>query len=292
MKTDGLSHPKTKRLCNHLDVPLYQAVGILECLFGFAATYADDGRVSKYKIEEIAAFLEWDRDPAELIDALVASGYLENHEGNLVIHDWFDHCADYVKKRIRRRVEANGDRWQTSTDNGGLPVLSSSFPSQSKTNKRELEKNIEQVFSLLRKCKGFKPPNRSTNRMKMVERLITMEGIDRVLLAIKRFPLPYKFSGLFVPHLTWFCDPGCIDDILDGRYHATALNADPQYPCTREHREAIQGLSLKIRSALAHLAEADDPAKKQKIQLLLDKLYRERESLEKKKDTGQATLPG
>lgn len=106
MKAGTLNHVKTKRLKRKLGIPLYQAAGILESLWQLSAECADDGAIGKYSDEEIASHLEWEHDPGELIQALLDCRWLDkDDDARLLIHDWFDHAPNYIKDRIRKRVQ-------------------------------------------------------------------------------------------------------------------------------------------------------------------------------------------
>lgn len=121
MKHATPHHPKTRRLKKLIgEAPLYQVVGLLETLWQFAAEYADDGDLGRYSPEEIADWLEWKGDPAELLEHLVAARWLDRSDGRLVIHDWQDHCPEFVKKRhSRKKTSAVGGQRPPPADNGG-----------------------------------------------------------------------------------------------------------------------------------------------------------------------------
>lgn len=100
MKAGTPHHPKTTRLLLALGVPRYAAVGILESLWHFAATYADDGNLARFTDEDIAAALEWETEASgELLAALESSGWLDGRQ----IHDWEQHAPEYIQRRLRQR---------------------------------------------------------------------------------------------------------------------------------------------------------------------------------------------
>lgn len=104
MKTGTLGHVKTRRLKRLLGCPLYQAAGVLECIWHLAAECADEGNVGKYSNEELADYLEWDGDANKLVDSLVAAGFLDiDDQHRLVVHDWADHAPQYIRERIKKR---------------------------------------------------------------------------------------------------------------------------------------------------------------------------------------------
>jgi hypothetical protein len=105
MKAGTQNHLKTKRLKRLLKRPLYQIVGVLETLWLLAADCADEGNIGKFTDEEIADYLEWDGNPVELVRALSDAGWTDlDASGRPVIHGWIEHCPEYIKDRIRKRM--------------------------------------------------------------------------------------------------------------------------------------------------------------------------------------------
>ncbi len=128
MKRSGLRHPKTKALARELDIPLPHAIGILTLLFDFVGEYATAGNVGKFTDTEISDGCEWPADDAKrLIDALLEVRYFDAHKTHrFVVHDWFEHCEDFVKKRLARQNQGNG---APNPDNSGqLPKNSACQP--------------------------------------------------------------------------------------------------------------------------------------------------------------------
>lgn len=107
--TDGLL--KFKQLQRDLGLTRYECKGLLQDLWDFTAANATAGDIGKFSDDEIAHELEWRGEPRELLEALVARRWLDVHsEHRLVVHDWPDHCEDWVHMRLARAVEvfANG----------------------------------------------------------------------------------------------------------------------------------------------------------------------------------------
>ena len=97
--------------------PAYAVAGVLEMLWMLAAQHAEDGDLSRFSPVEIADYIEWEGDAEELIKALIETKWLENSNGVLCIHDWDDHCPDYLKDRHRKRRQRGESK---DTENGGL----------------------------------------------------------------------------------------------------------------------------------------------------------------------------
>lgn len=118
MKRGTIEHAKTAKLARLLNVPRYAAVGILESLWHATAKHAPRGDIGRITDDDIAFYVGWDREPAELIAALVAARWLdEDEQHRLKVHDWHEHADDSVKKTIRNR----GEQFVT------LPELSGTF---------------------------------------------------------------------------------------------------------------------------------------------------------------------
>jgi hypothetical protein len=118
MKAGTQNHLKVKRLMRLLGIPLYRAVGILESLWLLCADCCDEGDIGKYTDEEIADYLGWDgpQSPSELVRALSDSGWTDpDSECRLVVHDWLEHCPEYIRDRVRKRNARGGKRRKQTT---------------------------------------------------------------------------------------------------------------------------------------------------------------------------------
>lgn len=107
MKQSTLGCMKFARLQAALGTPHRGDVtGILEMLWQFAGANAITGAVGKFRDEEIAAWMGcrlFDRTPSEMMELLVECGFLDAHPVHrLVVHDWHDHCASFVKGNLAR----------------------------------------------------------------------------------------------------------------------------------------------------------------------------------------------
>jgi hypothetical protein len=116
----GVEHTsKFKRLRRRLRLEMWEAVGVLETLWHWTADNAELGDIGKSPREDIAADIGWPLErTAELFDALLETGWLDNHsEHGLVVHNWHKHCAEYIKRRVERAVFKGGSGFVT--DNVG-----------------------------------------------------------------------------------------------------------------------------------------------------------------------------
>lgn len=103
MKRDCLGHTKMRKLCRRLDLPLWQAAGLLEVLWHLTAREAPQGDIGRLSDEDIAIGMDYRGDEGNLIEALVLCGWLDRHETHrLLVHDWAEHCDDAVHMRLAR----------------------------------------------------------------------------------------------------------------------------------------------------------------------------------------------
>jgi hypothetical protein len=104
-------HPKVKCLARRLKIKTYSAVGLLEMLWQFTAEFHPAGDVGRVADEIITEALDWEKDPAVLISALVAEKFLDEHPTyRLIVHDWPAHAEDSVHMKLARvpKLFANG----------------------------------------------------------------------------------------------------------------------------------------------------------------------------------------
>lgn len=107
-------HPKTRRLARCLGLSIPQVVGHMHLLWHWCMSFAQDGDLTKYDHEDIAFGMMWDGEPDILVEALVASGFLDAVDGRLTVHNWDEYGGkrlrsmqnDAARKRNARKREA------------------------------------------------------------------------------------------------------------------------------------------------------------------------------------------
>ena len=97
-------HPKTKKLARLLGVSLPAAVGHLHYLWWWALDFAQDGVLDKYDAEDIADAMQWEGDADQLVEALLSSGYIDDTDDSLVVHDWHDYAGKLLERRAKDRA--------------------------------------------------------------------------------------------------------------------------------------------------------------------------------------------
>ena len=112
------THPKTKKLARLLDISLPAAVGHLHYLWWWALDFAPSGSLVKFDEFDIADAVLWDKDPKDLIKALVKSGYIDSGpNGELHIHDWGEYAGKLLEKRAKDRA-----RKRSAAEAAGVPT--------------------------------------------------------------------------------------------------------------------------------------------------------------------------
>lgn len=121
------NHPKFKRACRRLGLQPYSVWGLLDLLWN---TQHQRGRPEIGDAEDVESNAEWDGDLGTFATVIAERGcnFIDESpagSGLYVVHDFWDHAPDWVKKK-RRRHEArdaskgdDGDDEPTRTDDAG-----------------------------------------------------------------------------------------------------------------------------------------------------------------------------
>lgn len=113
MKREAFDHPKLKLCAAELGIRMATMRGIIESLWLVASINWPRGDVGRWSNRQIAAAIDTEVDPDELMRALVNNGLLDEipaEDGRLYVHDWHEHCDRHVNVRLlkRRETYANG----------------------------------------------------------------------------------------------------------------------------------------------------------------------------------------
>ena len=108
------SHPKMRKLTAFLRPlmlgsqidPQTAATGLLERLWYYTAESHRSGFLVGVDADLLAAEIGWYGTPLALVDALVSCGWLDSSEGILVVHDWLEHCPQWVHGANARALQA------------------------------------------------------------------------------------------------------------------------------------------------------------------------------------------
>ena len=93
-----------------LGLATWECKGLLQQLWDVTAENAPAGNIGRFPDDELAMMLDWKGDPGALVDALVRRRWLDVHpEHRLVVHEWPEHCEDYIHMRLCRKIELFAD---------------------------------------------------------------------------------------------------------------------------------------------------------------------------------------
>ena len=106
-------HKKTYRLMEALGCSKRDAISIVHMVWWWCLDNALEG-VIEVPATALKSATEWEGDATKLVDALLESGWLEQHEsGGWAVHDWHHYCGSLVEKRLERkhlREKKTGDK--------------------------------------------------------------------------------------------------------------------------------------------------------------------------------------
>jgi hypothetical protein len=78
-------------------------IGLLEGLWLATAKNCPTGDIGKFTDEEISIMVDWEGEPDFLVESLVDCGWIDRCKTHrLVVHDWADHCPQYVKGNLKK----------------------------------------------------------------------------------------------------------------------------------------------------------------------------------------------
>lgn len=105
MMAQAHTHPKLRRFSLALRPvlagapvdPQTVATGLLERLWHYASTSHRSGTLTGVDAPLLAAEIGWFGDAKQLVDTMIACGWLDSVDGALSIHDWTQHCPNWVK---------------------------------------------------------------------------------------------------------------------------------------------------------------------------------------------------
>lgn len=215
-------NPKFKLLMKRLALPRPYVRGILECLWDACH---ESGVPIFRSGEHVEAVCDWAGDPNSLAGPLVEVGFLDAMEnGELQVHDYWDHAPDYVKSRRRQeekrkessrqfeRVPNNSEKFASPAP-APAPAPAHHDPRQSPTqgpssrSKRAHHREAECVsfnkFWTDYPRKVAKPAAaRAWSRLNPTPELV--EKIMNSVAAQTRSPEWQRDGGRYVPHpATW-----------------------------------------------------------------------------------------
>jgi hypothetical protein len=126
-----------------------------------------DGKLSSLEPEDIADEMMWDGDAAELLNALNETGFVDEVDGDLFIHDWHDYIGRLLERRkketerkrnYRRKSQEcpTGQDEDDTRDGGGNSTVPYRTNNITTTDEDNLSK-IDKAYARIHKCMGLKP---------------------------------------------------------------------------------------------------------------------------------------
>lgn len=103
-------HPKTKRLVGLLGRGADVLPVRLWCTCG--KHYSDSGELTGLTAQEIESQVAWWGRPGQMVAAMLKVGFLEEIDGQFVVHDWTDHASHIsaYREKARKMVQARRDK--------------------------------------------------------------------------------------------------------------------------------------------------------------------------------------
>ncbi len=103
MKRETLRHPKLYDLMDRLTCSRPTALGYLNLLWDNTADIAPQGDIGKWPNGAIARLCDWTGNADQFVEALIEAGWLDHSEEfRLVIHDWADHCQNWLRMKLQK----------------------------------------------------------------------------------------------------------------------------------------------------------------------------------------------
>lgn len=96
-------------------------------LWWWSLKYAGDGDLSRYNARQIAVGSEWEGDEKTFLDALIQAGFVDDTDGKLSLHDWYDYAGKLIERRRLDRERKRQARDAAKDDTGTADTCPSYF---------------------------------------------------------------------------------------------------------------------------------------------------------------------
>lgn len=244
-------HFKLKRAARLLRISKPQLAGHLHYLWWWALTYAQDGCLAGFSMEDIADAALWTKDAGQFVDALLVCGegigsgrgFIERDaQGGLRLHDWEEYAGRLVQRRkqaidrTRRWREqqagvtnANVTHNETITYASTVPNLTvpnHTVPNNEETRPAEAtpttptdapDADAPAPQGKLKKAKSERTDKPKGANLAPLFEAFDAAGLERPIIETVREKAAAQFLVKF--HQGNISDiPECMDDIASGRY--------------------------------------------------------------------------
>lgn len=213
-----LTHRKTGRLARVLRTSRVTSIGHLHAVWWWCMDNAPDGDLSDIEPEELAEAAMWEGDPTEFVEALISAGFIDQCDGELVVHDWNDYAGKLIEKRKsdaerKRRLRSmdnpldvhgtsNGHPSPVQVDGAGTVPTVPTKPTNKKPPTPSPSVGFDVFWQDYPKKIGKAVAEKSWRLLKPDEqtRALIAAGLDKA----KASPQWTKDGGQFIPHAaTW-----------------------------------------------------------------------------------------
>lgn len=161
------------KIAGLLGIPKAHAVGLMECLWHWAAKFCPQGDIGKWGDESIADGAGWPSTDAGIFTAaLLQAGWLdESAEFRLIIHDWPEHCEDSIHVALAKAVKFFADGTQprlTRVSAKEREQISAAFEAQreiarNRAKSRSIERSAEREIAPALPCLALPKPKPNTS---------------------------------------------------------------------------------------------------------------------------------
>jgi len=104
-------HRKTLKTAGRLSVDRHKLIGHLHELWWWALDNVGvDGKLTDMTPYEIALAAQWDGDHDDFVEALIDGGFIDNEDGCLILHDWYDYAGKLMEQRAKERERSRKRR--------------------------------------------------------------------------------------------------------------------------------------------------------------------------------------
>ena len=136
-------HPKTKKLARLLEISVVTAVGHLHYLWWWALDFAQEGILDRYDEYDISEACMWEGDKKLFVDSLIQSGFIDQKESTLCIHDWYEYAGILIERRKSdaERKRLDRDKKKKASNKSSKKKTSIGHPPDVREKSADVQRN-------------------------------------------------------------------------------------------------------------------------------------------------------
>lgn len=247
MKPNTPDHRKTKHLARLLKISRPLVVGTLELFWIAVGKEREDGDITHWTVDSLAATVDWEGEPEHLLQSLITAGFVDDVDSRLVVHDWEEHRPAFIAKRIAdrnsKRKQRNrsvpvrdcpkvSERVRNESADVATPTLTPPFPSCSEDRAPSDQSRLDPVEASHDEANPFPPEENRPPETRTVEGLADplAEVVRRIRGAFaERLGVePAEWKRPQVEKIRAFAQRvGAVKAIEAGRRFASEVDASP-----------------------------------------------------------------